>query len=97
MDSNWIIKYWPVSKDIERWFKKLTNNQKRCVAKELAVLKKSGNDLKMPHSRALGKKLFELRERTYGYRVYYMFYENQVIILLAAGDKSTQTNDIKIA
>lgn len=97
MQSNWIIKYWPESKIIERWLKKLTNDQKKSVAKEVAVLKKIGNGLKLPHSKALGKRLFELRERTYGYRIYYMFYDNQIIILLAAGDKSTQANDIKTA
>lgn len=51
----------------------------------------------MPHSRLLGKKLFELRERRYGFRLYYTFHEHQVIIVLVAGDKSTQKADIKKA
>jgi putative addiction module killer protein len=32
-----------------------------------------------------------------GYRVYYKIEENAIVILLAGGDKSTQTRDIKIA
>jgi putative addiction module killer protein len=32
-----------------------------------------------------------------GYRVYYIKRENQIIILLAGGDKSTQSKDIKKA
>ena len=97
MSLEWFIQYWPEQKDIERWFKKLSKEQTKSVGKELAILRRCGNELKLPHSRALGKKLFELRERRYGYRIYYTFHENQVIILLTAGDKTTQKNDIKIA
>ena len=61
------------------------------------MLEELGNELKLPHSRALGKGLFELRERQFGYRVYYCFKGNQLIILLTAGDKKTQEKDIKIA
>jgi len=32
-----------------------------------------------------------------GYRVYYIQYERTVIILLAGGDKTTQTRDVKTA
>ena len=61
------------------------------------MLEKIGNELKLPHSRALGEGLFELRERRYGYRIYYGFQSNLVIILLAAGDKKSQQTDIKTA
>lgn len=99
MTDKWILKYWPPdgTSDIERWFKKLTNDQQKTIVKLLAVLKKAGNELKLPHSRSLGKGLFELRDRKYGYRIYYMFYERHIIILLSAGDKSTQQHDIKIS
>jgi putative addiction module killer protein len=98
--KKWIIEYWHDSSgksSIERWFDKLTNEQLKSVAKELKLLEVSGNELKLPHSRSLGKSLFELRERRFGYRIYYVFLNNQIILLLVAGDKSTQKNDIKIA
>lgn len=61
------------------------------------MLGEVGNGLALPHSKALGKGLFELRERRFGYRIYYCFRSESVIILLAAGDKRTQERDIKIA
>lgn len=61
------------------------------------MLGRLGNELKLPHSKSLGKGLFELRERRYGYRVYYCFYGKAIVILLAAGDKKSQNNDIKVA
>lgn len=76
---------------------KLTREQFKAIAKELKLLEICGNDLKLPHSKALGKGLFELREQRYGYRIYYGFYEGKIIILLHAGDKSKQENDIKVA
>ena len=56
-----------------------------------------GNELRLPHSKSLGNGLFELRERNFGYRVYYTFCKQQVIVLLHSGDKNTQNKDIKLA
>ncbi len=42
-------------------------------------------------------KLFELRERRYGLRIYYGFEVDQRIILLHAGHKDDQTKDISQA
>lgn len=97
--AKWLIKYWPLlgKNDVERWFNKLTKEQKKIVVKMITSLRENGNELALPHSRSLGKKLFELREKRFGYRIYYMFYENHIIVLLTAGDKSTQEHDIKIA
>ena len=96
--AHWELKYWHSGSsnksEVERWFNKLTKTQAESVAKELALLAKCGNELRLPHSRSLGKGLFELRERTYGYRLYYTFYEEKIIVLLTAGDKSTQKKDI---
>jgi putative addiction module killer protein len=61
------------------------------------MLEASGNKLKLPHSKSLGKGLFELRERRYGYRIYYGFLGEFIIILLAVGDKKGQAKDISIA
>ena len=45
----------------------------------------------------LSNGLFELRERRFGYRIYYCFGPHNTIILLAAGDKQSQEKDIKTA
>jgi putative addiction module killer protein len=95
--SLWEIKYWPGNKDIERWFNKLTENEAKAVTEKLIMLEECGNELRLPHSRSLGKKLFELRERSYEFRIYYAFHEGKVIVLLVAGQKTTQKNDIKLA
>lgn len=96
----WSIEYWvdeSGKRSVERWLLKLTRDQFKAVAKELTLLEICGNDLKLPHSKALGKGLFELREQRYGYRIYYGFYGDKIIILLHAGNKSRQENDITIA
>jgi len=96
----WTIKYWvneSGKSPVEKWTYKLTTEQFEAVFQELRILEALGNELKLPHSRALGKGLFELRERQFGYRIYYCFKGNQLIILLAAGDKKSQEKDIKIA
>ncbi len=94
----WNILYWgSKNNSVEKWLDSLTIEQFKSVAKELKMLELAGNSLKMPHSRALGLGLFELRERKYGYRIYYCFNGKQTIILLIAGDKKSQIKDIKIA
>jgi putative addiction module killer protein len=98
--KRWILEYWvddSGKRSVEQWLLKLTREQFKAVSKELKLLEACGNDLRLPHSRALGKGLFELREQRYGYRIYYGFYLGRIIILLHAGDKSKQENDIKIA
>lgn len=98
--GKWVIRYWTNENGkspIEKWLDKLTKEQFNSVAEELSILEELGNELKLPHSRALGKGLFELRERQFGYRVYYCFKGNQLIILLTAGDKKSQEKDIKTA
>ena len=48
--------------------------------------------------KAVGEGVSELRiDYGPGYRVYYKKHGRKVIILLAGGDKRTQTKDIKIA
>jgi len=98
--QKWHIQYWIGSSkknSIEQWLDKLTKEQLKSVAKELKMLELTGNLLKMPHSKALGEGLFELRERRYGYRIYYGFHGKQTIILLVAGNKKSQESDIKTA
>lgn len=98
--KKWHIEYWDEGKNknpIEKWFDKLTKDQLKSVAKELKMLEEVGNELRLPHSKALGEGLFELRERRHGYRIYYGFKGKCLIIVLAAGDKASQERDIKIA
>ena len=98
--SNWEIEYWTSlsgKSPIDKWLDKLAPDQLKAVAKKLKVLQKMGNDLRMPHSKALGDRLFELRESRYGYRIYYSFLGGSLILLLATGDEKTQEKDIKVA
>jgi putative addiction module killer protein len=98
--ERWIIRYYANESgksSIEKWIQKLTEEQAISVTKELRMLEDLGNELQLPHSRSLGKGLFELRERRFGYRLYYCFKGNKLIILLVAGDKKSQEKDIKTA
>ena len=64
--KQWEVRYWLNANGkspIEKWLDKLTKEQLASIAEELRVLRQLGNELKLPHSRALGKGLFELRER----------------------------------
>jgi len=63
----WHIEYW---NNLEKWLNKLNKEQLKLVSKELRLLELSGNQLRLPHSKSLGKGIFELRERSYGYRIY---------------------------
>jgi len=82
---------------VQCWLDERNTHQLKAIAKELKLLQLCGNTLRLPHSKALGESLFELRERSYGYRIYYTYSRSQNIILLEAGNKSTQRKDIKIA
>ncbi len=79
---------------VEEWLNDLTLQQLKSVAKEMRLLELSGHELRLPHSKSLGQGLFELRERKFGYRMYYTFDQGKVIILLYAGDKTSQKKDI---
>ncbi len=92
-----LIYYNERNSSVKEWLDDLTNEQLKSVSKELLLLEKCGNTLRLPHSRSLGKGLFELRERSFGYRIYYSFLPNFTIILLHAGGKTSQSKDISIA
>jgi putative addiction module killer protein len=99
--TKWNIEYWHSNEKCKSSFENTLNNltakQLVSVAKEVKLLELCGNRLRLPHSRALGGALFELRERKFGYRIYYVFSQNKRIVLLHIGDKSKQNKDIKIA
>lgn len=97
----WKINYWaihqPTEVSIEEILNNLTPEQIKSLAKEVKLLEICGNSLKLPHSKSLGKGLFELRERRYGYRIYYAFSANKNITMLHVGKKSSQAKDIRIS
>jgi putative addiction module killer protein len=98
--QNWQIRYWEDGineHSVEHWLDQLTKEQLKSVAKELKLLERGGNSLRLPHSKTLGEGLFELRERAYGFRIYYSFMAGFVIVLLHSGNKHTQEKDIKLA
>lgn len=98
--KQWMVVYWASEENrspIEKWLDKLTKEQLKSLTKEIIMLEQIGNELKLPHSRALGKGVFELRERRFGLRIYYGFRDEFIIILLAAGDKTSQEKDITLA
>jgi putative addiction module killer protein len=100
MSHEWNVVYWSEEDGqtpVEEWLDELGSEQIKAIAKELALLKICGNQLRIPHSKALEGGLFELREMRFGLRVYYGFNKGKIIILLAAGDKSSQKRDIKTA
>ncbi|MGD9107933.1 MAG: type II toxin-antitoxin system RelE/ParE family toxin, partial [Gammaproteobacteria bacterium] len=53
---------------LEEWISQLNKMQLKSLAKELKLLELCGNKIKLPHSKALGAGLFELRERKFGLR-----------------------------
>ncbi|MCA2960471.1 MAG: type II toxin-antitoxin system RelE/ParE family toxin [Silvanigrellales bacterium] len=67
------------------------------IRKLVRFLQTQGRDLGFPLSKALGEGLHELRDRSCGFRVYYMFFNDQIAVLLIGGDKSTQETDIERA
>ena len=98
--ANWKIEYWKDSSGkspVKEWFSKLNRQEAKSVFDDLEMLKLYGNQLKMPYSKALSKGLFELRERTYHYRIYYSFNGKEIIIVLVAGNKKSQEKDILLA
>lgn len=97
---HWTLEYWHNTSDkstMESWLDHLNHDQFKAVIKEVKLLEEEGNTLKLPHSRALGHGLFEIRERRYGFRIYYGFDSDHTIILFKAGNKATQENDIQTA
>ena len=92
----WSVRYWDDGQ-VETWFDSLRHEEFKSVAKEVKLLAQCGNMLRLPHSKALGDGLFELRERRYGYRIYYCFLPQSVVLLLHVGNKATQKKDINTA
>jgi putative addiction module killer protein len=81
--------------EFSRWLRRLTDAN--AVARVVARIRRleQGN---FGDSRSLGAGLMEMRiDYGPGYRVYYVRQGTMVVILLCAGDKGTQRQDIKRA
>jgi len=78
-----------------KWFKKLKDTRGKITIIRRIERIKQGNfgDYKM-----VGSGVYELKIPTGpGYRVYYSILNGDIVLLLFAGDKSTQNDDIKKA
>lgn len=96
------VRFWEDARGkfpVLEWMNELSKPQSRSVAKLFSLLKIKGNVLPPPHAKNLGQGLWELRDTTTGpgMRIYYCFQQGKIIILLAAGQKSTQERDIERA
>jgi putative addiction module killer protein len=84
---------------VRDWFEALAAPQKRTVARLLGLLERLGPQLALPYARNLGGGLWELRDTGTGpgMRVYYGFHGQTLVLLVAAGQKSSQARDIERA
>lgn len=79
----------------DKWFSKLKDQQAK---KRIQVRIDRVEDGNFGDSKSIGEGVSELRFFFgSGYRVYYCKQGQRVIILLAGGDKSTQSKDIDLA
>jgi len=98
----WAIEFWENNRGkrpVEDWFADLPTQDKKEIAKLFGLLELFGYELSLPHAKNLGDNLYELRSKSKGagHRVYYTFQGDKVIVLLVAGDKSSQERDIQKA
>lgn len=93
-EMTWKVEY---LESVTEWLDSLADAQLESLAKEMKLLKLCGHKLKMPHSKPVGDKVFEIRERRFGLRIYYIFGQNKNIIMIHAGNKDSQKKDIKKA
>lgn len=90
MNINWTINYFNarVQKEIQEWPVSLYADFLRLMS----LMEEHGADLRLPHSRAMGDGLFELRcrgEKNIG-RVFYCTMVGRKIIILHSFIKKTQ-------
>jgi phage-related protein len=83
------------------WLRSQDRSVRLVLGQALKVLEMNGHELGMPHSKALGGRLFELRERIgkVRYRIFYSFHSDQIIVLLHGVAKSQRVivGEIEIA
>ncbi len=79
----------------EQWFLNLRDRTTRLRIQARIDRIEDGN---FGDHKSVGENVFEMRlQFGSGYRIYYVERNNQIVILLAGGDKSTQSTDIQNA
>lgn len=87
-------------KPVREWIAELDDQSFKQIDKLLSMLRQEGHALGMPYTRHLGDGLFELRDQRQsgpGYRLYYCWEGDVIVVLLIGGDKKSQNQDIEIA
>lgn len=82
------------------FLKSLDHSLQSRTQQVISLLKTEGNLLRMPYSKPIGKKLFELRVLgNHQIRIIYFFHNNQAVLLHAFFKKTMRISnkDIKIA
>lgn len=100
MDTiEWIILTYETNrgeKPVDEFIKKQQPQGRSKIAHTIRLLRQYGNMLGMPHSKALGGGLYELRIRGKGeLRIIYCFTEEKTIYLLHAFKKQKQQTSLK--
>ena len=83
------------TEQFDKWFLSLKDKQAKARVQVRIDRAELGN---LGDHKAVGSGVFEMRI-TYGpgYRVYFKKHGHEIVVLLAGGDKSTQSNDIATA
>ncbi|ALK87331.1 type II toxin-antitoxin system RelE/ParE family toxin [Limnohabitans sp. 63ED37-2] len=83
------------TENFDQWFSSLRDKQ---TARRIQARIDRAEDGNFGDHKSVGEGVFEMRiHHGPGYRVYFMLRGLEVVILLIAGDKSTQVKDIQIA
>ena len=83
------------TENFDQWFSSLRDRQ---TARRIQARIDRAEDGNFGDHKSVGEGVFEMRiHHGPGYRVYFALRGLEVVILLIAGDKSTQVKDIQIA
>jgi len=88
--------YIETTEQFSKWLRKLKDRKaKAAIIKRIELIEFTGN---LGDHKPVGDNISELRFFVGpGYRVYYTIRNGQIVLLLAGGDKSSQSRDIKAA
>ena len=83
------------TENFKKWIRNLKDQIARSIINARIRRISAGN---FGDTRPVGDGISELRiDYGPGYRVYFIQQENEIVILLCGGDKSTQSKDIEVA